>query len=285
MIPTPSCDVAEPGTCSLRRLPPEMHLEAAWHAAVLRPSNAPGLVALAYDHPHDEVLPPAAITLLRSKFWPNGSRIKVAFRGGSPAINARVLEFANHWSTWANVGFVALEPADQPDVLVGYAEPGYWAYLGTDNRIVAQRMKQVSCNFQGFDKGTMPESEWYRVVEHEFGHALGAEHEHMRPEIVAQIDSAKAYEFFRVTEGWDKAMVDSQVLTPLDMTGTLASTAEETSVMCYWLSGSIMKDGRPVRGGSRITDLDGRTMSLAYPGRGPIHPQFRDFADALAFRF
>jgi hypothetical protein len=285
VIPLETAFEPEPGTCSLRRLPPEMHLEAAWHAAVLRPSNAPELVALAYDHPHDEVLPPAAITLLRSKFWPNGYQIKVAFQGGSPAINAKVLEFANHWSRWANVGFIDVGPGDQPDVLTSYALEGYWAYLGPDNRIVTQRMKQVSCNFQGFDKGTMPESEWYRVVEHEFGHILGAEHEHMRPEIVARIDPAKAYPYFLEREHWDKEMVDSQVLTPLDMTGTLASAPEETSIMSYWLSGSIMKDGRAVRGGSRITDLDGRTTGIAYPGRGPVHPQFRDFADALAFRF
>jgi hypothetical protein len=35
-------------------------------------------------------------------------------------------------------------------------------------------------NFEGFDKGTP--SDWEGTVRHEFGHALGLEHEHQHPE-------------------------------------------------------------------------------------------------------
>jgi hypothetical protein len=59
--------------CALPEVPRDRRLEAAWHAACIRPANAPGLVDLAYDHPADEPLPPESITLLRAKFWPVGS--------------------------------------------------------------------------------------------------------------------------------------------------------------------------------------------------------------------
>ena len=70
-------------------------------------------------------------------------------------------------------------------------------------------------NLQGFDMDT-PDSEFYRVVRHETGHTLGFPHEHMRRDIVARIDPARAEQYFGVTQGWSPRMVIEQVLTPLD---------------------------------------------------------------------
>ena len=36
-------------------------------------------------------------------------------------------------------------------------------------------------NFSGFDIAPPPDSEFARIVIHEFGHALGLEHEHQSP--------------------------------------------------------------------------------------------------------
>ena len=67
-------------------------------------------------------------------------------------------------------------------------------------------------NLQGFTMNTR-ESEYHRVVRHETGHTLGFPHEHMRRELVARIDPQRAYAYFLATQGWDRAMVDAQVLT------------------------------------------------------------------------
>lgn len=49
---------------------------------------------------------------------------------------------------------------------------------------------------QGFSM-TTPESEYKRVVRHETGHTLGFPHEHLRQEIVNDIDPDKAITYFR----------------------------------------------------------------------------------------
>jgi hypothetical protein len=266
-------DHPEFACCAIPELPDDLRLSAACHAAFVRPENGPGLVALSYDHPEDEPLPPESITLLRSKFWPNGSVIRVAFRGGSPEVNAKVLRFANLWGQYANISFVPCPAGQVRDVIVAYDLPGYWSYLGTDCSLLARR-GQVTMNLQGFDSGRMPESEWYRVVCHEVGHAIGAVHEQMRREVIARIDEAKCIRYFEETQRWPPDMTRAQVLTPIgDLSGYLASPVEETSIMEYQLPGSIMKDGRPVIGGSRITARDGQYMAKAYPGRGRLHPQ------------
>jgi hypothetical protein len=257
--------------CAVPQVPDDLRLEAAWHATCVRPENGPELIALAYDHPGDEPLPPESITLLRSRFWPNGSALKVAFRGGDAALNAQVLRYANLWSRYANVSFVPCPSAQVPDIVVGYDQPGYWSYLGTDSALLARR-GQSSLNLQGFDRYRMSESEWYRVVCHEFAHALAAEHEQMRPEALARLEPAKCYAYYKRTQGWDRAMVDAQILTSLDMSGQLASPEEDESIMMYSFPGDVTRDGRPIVGGSRITARDGLWMGKAYPGRGALHP-------------
>ena len=90
-------------------------------------------------------------------------------------------------------------------------------------------------NLQDFTMNT-PESEYRRVIRHEIGHTLGFPHEHMRQELIARIDRNKAYDYFLRTQGWNRAMVDAQVLTPLDQK-YLWHAADQTSIMCYQLPG------------------------------------------------
>jgi len=267
-------DAPEFACCSCPEPPADLRLEAAWHAACVRPENAPGLVDLAYTHPHDDVLPPGAITLVRSKFWPVGSVLKVAFRAGNlPASPmAEILQFMNLWSKYANISFVRWSQGQTPDIVVAFDRTGFWSYIGTDCRVMAAR-GETTMNLEGFDTGDMPISEYYRVICHETGHALGALHEQCRPEVVKRLDPAKTYAFMEQTQGWSEEMIDQQILTPLDMTGDiLASPEEDTSIMMYQFPASITTDGAPIVGGSKITARDGRWMARAYPGRGEIHP-------------
>ena len=129
------------------------------------------------------------------------------------------------------------------------------------------RSNQPTMNLQGFTM-TTPEREYKRVVRHETGHSLGFPHEHMRRALVARIDPQKAYAYFLQTYGWSKAMVDQQVLTPLPQGSFMGTPADQDSIMCYQLPGSITKDGLPIRGGVDIDVTDYRFASQIYPPTG-----------------
>jgi hypothetical protein len=110
-----------------------------------------------------------------------------------------------------------------------------------------------------------PESEYRRVVRHEAGHTLGFPHEHMREALVARVDPAKAYPFFLATQGWDKATVDAQVLTPLSEQSLFGTPVDQTSIMCYQLPGSITTDGFPITGGLDINFTDFAFAGSIFP--------------------
>ena len=113
-----------------------------------------------------------------------------------------------------------------------------------------------------------PENEYKRVVRHETGHTLGFPHEHMRAALVAKIDPQKAYPYFLQRYGWSKTMVDQQVLTPLSQGSFMGTPADQDSIMCYQLPGSITRDGRPIRGGLDINASDYQFASEVYPPAG-----------------
>ncbi len=89
------------------------------------------------------------------------------------------------------------------------------------------------------------------------GHTMGFIHEHMRKALVALIDPKKAYPYFLETQGWNKQVVDQQVLTPIEessLTGT--NPPDPDSIMCYQLPGTITFNGEPIVGGTDIDPTD-----------------------------
>jgi hypothetical protein len=188
--------------------------------------------------------------------------ITVAFESNTKVgVRSKVLEKANAWSQFCNKRFEYSKI--DPMVRVGFGEGGYWSYLGTD--ILGIPRNERTMNLQGFTLKT-PESEWDRVVKHEFGHTLGFPHEHMRAEIVAALDVERTVKYFQQTQGWSRQETMEQVLTPISnksIRGTI--NADDTSIMCYQLPGSITKDGKPIRGGEDINELDARFIATIYP--------------------
>jgi hypothetical protein len=160
----------------------------------------------------------------------------------------------------------SLDPMVRIDRRTGREWGGYWSYVGTE--ILGIPADEPTMNFEGFTMST-PLSEFRRVVCHEAGHTLGFPHEHMRRAFVRRIDPEKAYAHFLATDGWSQQDVDDQVLTPLDGRTLLGTPSDQTSIMCYQLPGSIMRDGKPILGGTRINASDYRFAASIYPPPPP----------------
>ena len=209
---------------------------------------------------------PEHISVLTTKYWGvAGLHLTVGFLDNPPAdLRARILSHMNAWSRTANVTFV--ESKAEPKVRIarqGGQQGGYWSYLGTD--ILSIDRNQPTMNLEAFTMNT-PESEFHRVVRHETGHTMGFPHEHMRRELVNEIDPDKAIAYFGATQGWSPAEVRQQVLTPIEESSLRGTAhADPDSIMCYQIPGSITKDGKSIIGGLDIDRQDFAFAALIYP--------------------
>jgi hypothetical protein len=256
--------------CILKSLPEEQLVAAAEHAIQVNPVNRPkfptGLSGTIGDAVRSLVDHPLAIAVLTSKYFgPAGVHLTVTFaERTAPELAKKIVAYANRWGRTANVEFKLIDASNwhDGDVRISRGRGGYWSYLGTDIRSIPRN--QQTMNLQGFSLST-PESEYDRVVCHETGHCAGCPHEHMRPALVALLDSSKTIAYFERTQGWSAQEIRAQVLTPLSEDSLMGTPADQDSIMAYQLPGSITKNGKPIRGGTRINDTDAAFMAKIYP--------------------
>lgn len=247
--------------CMPKTLPRRLLVKAAETARKINPVNAPLFGPLA-EVAADLRPEPLHIAVVTSKYWgPTPRRLTVSFMESTPAnLRARIVSHMNAWTETSCISFVQTQGTG--DVRISRGSGGYWSYLGTD--ILHIPKNRQTMNLEGFTMNT-PESEYKRVVRHETGHTLGFPHEHMRKELVARVDPEKAYRYFLRTQGWDKRTVDQQVLTSLDERSLMGTPADQTSIMCYQLPGSITRDGQPIIGGTDIDQSDYTFAGQIYP--------------------
>jgi len=252
-------------TCTPKRLPTEMIVQAANVAIEINPVNRPPIERLARVmrgfRPN-----PQRLSVLTTKYWgAGGVELSVGFLDNPPAnLRRRILSHMNAWGQTANVRFrETRRTAEVRIARMGGEDGGYWSYLGTD--ILSIPVNEPTMNLEGFTMATQ-DSEFHRVVRHEAGHTLGFPHEHMRRALVAKIDRDKAILYFRRTDGWTAREVEEQVLTPIEESSLLGTVnADPNSIMCYQIPGEITLSGEPILGGDDINASDFAFVATIYP--------------------
>jgi hypothetical protein len=241
--------------CRIARVPRESLLAAARTALDCNPANRPAIVTPPPTPEH--------LALLVSKYWgAKGVDLTVSFLDNPDAETRRkILAAANAWSKTANVKFTEVPSGGQVRVARTPGQ-GYYSYLGPD--VLHIPAGECTMNLDSFTADT-PDSEYDRVVKHEFGHTLGFPHEHTRKEIVGRIDPRAAEAYFLKYDGWDAQTVREQVLTVTPDAEITALPADVRSIMAYGLPAEIMRDRVAVPGGTDIDDEDYQLCAKLYP--------------------
>jgi hypothetical protein len=249
-------------SCTARLLSPLEQSEASRAAKDIEPRNDIGRFSLIPPHPE-------FIIGMRSKFWPVTTKVlPVYFRDSSmtQALRNKILTYANKWTKYSGLSFSESNDPSSVIRLDRISGDGYWSYIGTDCSQIPKN--QQTLNLDSFSERT-PDSEFDRVVVHEFGHARGYWHEHLRPSIIELLDRQKVLKRFKQLYGWDDSTTIPNVLTPISEDNAVmkfTANANVRSVMCYDFDGSMTKNGKPIPGGSVVLEEDLQFDGQIYPG-------------------
>lgn len=199
--------------------------------------------------------------LVKAKLWENGQTIKVKFLSGSTSLQNRIMEKARIWEQYANLKFEVVTSGDADIRISINGDGSSWSYLGIDAKRINQN--NPTMNFGWFSDNSS-ENEIQRTTLHEFGHALGAIHEHSSPDADIQWDVDAVYEQY-ARYGWSKEQVDNNLFFKYSSNLITNSEYDPDSIMHYPINNNLTLNNFSVGYNTELSDLDKEFIGITYP--------------------
>ncbi len=203
---------------------------------------------------------PARAVIDGMKLWASGATLAVCFvEEATPAARQRVIGAAKEWAKAANLNlqFDFGDPAGPQtcdknkshQISISFKGDGSSSYVGTDSKDHEPSMVLGSLDDDKSRISRNPQ-EVKRIVLHEFGHAIGLEHENQSPEAHCsdQIDWPKAEKYYQEHMHWSPKTVHENLETmaiPMRAAkdALKISGYDPKSIMQYSIPAEIFKDG------------------------------------------
>lgn len=204
----------------------------------------------------------ARAALLIAKKWPNDSVLRVHFMDGDAEVQKKVEAYAHLWSRYSNL---RLKFVDDPDaeIRISFKEPGSWSYIGTDARGISKRKPTMN---YGWLTPRSADSEYERVVVHEFGHAFGLIHEHQNPGGEIPWNKPAVYEYYSgPPNNWDKGQVDTNLFKKYSKRQARFTGFDPESIMLYPIPNEFTVGDFEVGWNRSMSDSDKRFIGTIYP--------------------
>jgi hypothetical protein len=247
--------------CIDRILPFHLHVKAADIAAGENIANR-AKVPKALDMAPNAVV---GIAILRKNVWENGRVLNVKFLDGDATQRKKVEARAHAWEDYANIKFKFGNLA-APEIRISFKQEGSWSAVGTDALVEDYfKPKDPTMNFGWLTHDTEDE-EYDRVVLHEFGHALGAIHEHSSPSAGIKWNKPAVYRYFGgPPNNWSKAEIDQNIIDRYSRTQTNFTAFDPKSIMLYSFPAELTLDGHGTESNSMLSRKDKEFMAKTYP--------------------
>jgi hypothetical protein len=236
--------------------------------------------------------------------WERGSTLRVCFCDGDRGLQKRVADIARQWTEHANLRFVFLDwmgflekqsdevkrlkdrrlttdeqirkslwfrfraagPLD-PHIAITFKGKGFNSAIAKHS-LEWIREGQHSMRLGGLEKIT-DDREFRRIVLHEFGHALGLEHEHQNPEAGFKWNVPYIEAWFadrnNVDPTWTRDEVRDHVLTPIQSNSSNHGKFDRDSIMLYTFPPEFTTDRISTPRNTELSAGDKAAASRLYP--------------------
>ncbi|WP_437298042.1 M12 family metallopeptidase [Sorangium sp. So ce426] len=217
--------------------------------------------------PNDPKLQPTErIALIAQKRWRPGKRLRIRFLDGSATMRQKVAHYAREWTRYANITF-DFDDSDYSEIRISfYADRGSWSALGTD-ALVQQYfpLHQPTMNF-GWLRDNTDDAEYSRVTIHEFGHALGAIHEHQNPQGGIQWNEEAVYRYFSgPPNNWPRERTYRNVIEKYSANILIGTQFDPDSIMLYGFPAALTRNGVGTKSNNKLSRRDIEFIKAAYP--------------------
>ncbi|RON61091.1 peptidase M12 [Pseudomonas fluorescens] len=196
-----------------------------------------------------------------SKLWANGRTLKIAFIDAPEANRKqRIIEAASRWLPYINLQFDFVDGL-QGDIRIATKNNDNSSMLGTDALLIHP-------DWPTMNLGVDPDHEDFdAIVTHEFGHALGAMHEHQHPHANIPWDKPKVYEYYQNREmnPLTREQVDMNLFRPFDTLAAIYTDYDRRSIMHHPVANALTLGDWENPINRNISKKDKKMMRLLYP--------------------
>lgn len=194
-----------------------------------------------------------------SKFWGSGRTLRITFMEKlSPALKHRIEQIIRQWEPSTSLTFM-FDEKGVGDIRISLGGDHNESQMGTDAKLVPEHEPTLRVS-------VLPEDPYFELtVLHEFGHALGMQHEHQHPLANIPWDKPKVYEYYKLHFQWSKEEIDFNLFSTLDRDDLLQGAYDRDSIMHYDISNELTIGDFEIGINTKISKLDRRGMRKAYP--------------------
>jgi len=209
----------------------------------------------------------ARMALIKSKKWQKNSTVKCRFLDGTPKMKKKVQAISQQWEKYSDINFKFVSTGKAEIRISFYADAGSWSAVGRDALNGAYfPLHQPTMNY-GWLRDDTEDDEYYRVVLHEFGHALGCIHEHQQPKFNRIWDEKAVMKYFQGPPNfWSPDEIRDNVLLKYSPKGIAATDYDPKSIMLYSFDARLFADNKgPTNENTKLSTRDISMIKTMYP--------------------
>lgn len=213
---------------------------------------------------------------------PNYPKLRVCFFEGSQALRDVVAKVASEWEAENNsIRFDFGKPGKRRtcnldsdmQIRVSFSKEGYWSHIG-QNSVIFAAQNEPSLNLEGFmdiAPGNLTKYA-HSTIRHEFGHALGIDHEHQNPAggCDNEYNWKRVYSYLQgPPNNWPKETIDWN-LRQASGEDIQTTKFDRKSVMIYQFPADFYRKGAKSKcfvpdKNTRISGGDRSLIAIMYP--------------------
>jgi hypothetical protein len=234
--------------------------------ALLRATGAATPRKAFHDLDPRGIIPAPHMAIITAKSWPPGSHLKCRFLEGSPTQQAKVIHKAKLWEEYANITIDFVTTPDEQVRIAFQSGQGSWSAVGQDVLNDKYFPATAPTMNYGWLADDTDDTEYERVVVHEFGHALGCIHEHQSPgeQLKWNVEAVYA-QFSGPPNNWDKETIDSNILQKYSADGINATIFDRHSIMLYQFPAELFLDRVATPLNTSLSKKDKSFIAQVYP--------------------